>query len=119
MQLIVLLFQNRGAVFDEGLYCVGALALNIEMRFAPYLNMYKDYLLFAISDSSAASACKAATISLGDLCRAIGTTLKPFFAQIMDMIIKNLQGEHVSTDIKVHSIDVLGDLAHACKEDFL
>lgn len=62
---------------EEAIYAVGALAGCIGVRFVPYLQNFMEYVVFGLGDSSAAATCRACTMCVGDIARALGENISP------------------------------------------
>ncbi|CAG9322276.1 unnamed protein product [Blepharisma stoltei] len=111
MDTILQIFKVRGTVIEEGIQAIGALAQNIETRFEPFVQPFHQYLLWALSNQEISSICKAATMSVGDLARSLGQRLSPYIHDIIPILLRNLESNIVSTDVKIMSIEAMGDLA--------
>lgn len=119
VETLVALFQLRGGVIDEGIHTFGALAQNVKERIAPWLGLFGPSLGFAVGKQEDSALCKAGTMVIGDLARALEGLIVDYMGDLIPMLIKNLQSAEVSTDIKIQSIGSIGDLAQAAKGAFL
>lgn len=119
VQTLVALFQLRGGVIEEGIHTFGALAQNAKERIAPSLSVFGPSLAYAVGKQDDSSLCKAGTMVIGDLARALEGLIVDYMGELVPMLINNLQSAEVSTDIKIQSIGSLGDLAQAAKGSFL
>lgn len=115
MQTTIEIFKQRGDVVEEAITCIGALASVIEARFNSYLTPFGPYLIFALKNRQAMHVCKAGTMALGDLSRALGAVMGPFLHELIPPMLENLQIQEVDTEVKLQSICTLGDIAGATK----
>ena len=119
MQTLFRIFNMRNTVIEEGIQAVGALAGNIENRFLGYIQSFGPYLMWSLNKQDSVSICKAGTMCVGDIARALGEQAYPYLREFIQPILKNLESELVSTEVKVQSIESLADLAGHTKGSFL
>ena len=119
VETLVALFQQQGGVCEEGIHAFGALAQKVKERIVPWLRIFGPSLAFAIGKHEDSSLCKAGTMVIGDLARALEVLIVDFMDGLVLALIQNLQSAEVSTDIKIQSIASIGDLAQAAKGAFL
>lgn len=119
MQNTLEIFKQRGEVIEEAIQAIGTLAGVIENRFSQYLTPFGPYLIYALKSRQSANICKAGTLALGDLSRALGKTMAPFLHELIPTMLENLSIQEVDTDVKLQSIETLGDLAGATKSEFV
>lgn len=116
---ILELFHARQVVVEEGLQALGALAQNIEGGFDPYLSKIGPFVIWSLKRQDESSVCKAGTMCVGDLARALGPKIIPFLPELVPMLLSNLEKGTVSTDVKIQSVASLADLASNSGAAFL
>jgi len=116
---ILELFHARQVVVEEGLEALGALAQNIEGGFDPYLSKIGPFVIWALKRQDEASVCKAGTMCVGDLARALGTKITTYLPELVPMLLSNLEKGTVSTEVKIQSVSSLADLASNSGSAFL
>ena len=115
---IVELFLARQGVVEEGIQALGALAQTLDLSFTPYVPTLGPFLVWALSQHTASSVCKSATLVVGDLARALGPRIDPYVSELVPLILRNLEREEVDSDVKVQSIAALADLASNAESQF-
>lgn len=119
MDTVIQIFNLRGSIIEDGMQAVGALAGNIENRFLPYVDSFSPFLLWALNKDDSMSICRAGTMCVGDLARALNEKIGVYMSHVVPLLLRNLESQNVSTDVKVLSIESLGDFASHTKKLFL
>lgn len=119
MNCVITLFTTRNTVIEEAIHAVGALAGNIEHRFEPYLTSFGPYLTWALRNQEAMAICKAGTMCVGDIARALGERTSNYLNDLIPLLLSNLSSDSVTTDVKIQSIESLADLASHTKDNFI
>lgn len=104
------LFKARNNVVEEAVQATGTLAQTIESRFEPYMQRFGPYLVFALRKQDIASVCKAGTMCVGDLARAIGDRISLYLGDLVPALLSNLESSSMDAEVKVQSIGSLADL---------
>ena len=109
-------FNARLGVYEEGIMALGALTLCLGPRFVNYLQSVGPFISFTLQKQDAVSLCKAGTMLIGDIARALGDLGRGFVADLIQPLISNLRSENASSQVKVQSIESLADVVSNCKE---
>lgn len=116
LEALTIAFNARGGVFEEGIMALGALCVAMGQRFVGYLQIVGPFIAFTLQKQDAVSLCKAGTMLIGDIARALGDLAKNFVADLIQPLINNLRSESASSQVKVQSIESLADVVSNCKE---
>jgi importin subunit beta-1 len=116
LEALTISFNARNGVYEEGIMALGALTHCIGPRFVNYLQVVGPFISFALQKQDAISLCKAGTMFIGDIARALGDLAKNFVADLIQPLISNLRSENASSQVKVQSIESLSDVVSNCKE---
>lgn len=119
METILTIFKVRQNVIEEAIQAAGTLAGNIEIRFTKYLGQFVPFLIWALNKQDTPTVCKAGTMVVGDLARALGREMAPYLHEIVPALLRNLESSTISTDVKIQSIEALADLASSTRQEFL
>jgi importin subunit beta-1 len=113
------LFKARQTVVEEGIQALGALAQTVDMGFEPHLQAFGPFLVWALKKQDEVSVCKAGTMCVGDIARALNDKITPFLPDLIPLLLTNLEKADISTDIKIQTIASLADLASNSRGAFL
>ena len=116
LEALTISFNARQGVYEEGVMALGALTLCLGPRFVNYLQVVGPFISFTLQKQDAVSLCKAGTMLIGDIARALGDLGKGFVADLIQPLISNLRSEDASSQVKVQSIESLADVVSNCKE---
>jgi len=62
--------------------------------------------------------CHSAVGLVGDICRALGSVVAPYYDEIMTILLENLSNNDVHRMVKPQVLSVFGDIALALGLDF-
>lgn len=116
---ILELFKSRQTVVEEGIQALGALAQTVDNAFEPHLLAFGPFLVWALKKQDEVSVCKAGTMCVGDIARALNDKITPFLPDLIPLLLTNLEKADISTDIKIQSIASLADLASNSRGAFV
>ena len=115
---LILVFNNRNSVFEEGIHAIGGFATCMENRIVNYIGKIGVYLGYALQRQEAEALCKSGTMVIGDIARASGDQCSSFVKDLVAPLVANLRTENASSDIKVQSICSLADIASNSRGEF-
>ena len=113
------LFRARQTVVEEGIQALGSLAQSVDLAFEPHLQAFGPFLVWALRKQDEVSVCKAGTMCVGDIARALSDKIVPFLPDFIPLLLSNLEKADISTEIKIQSISSLADLASNSRGAFL
>lgn len=116
LEALTIAFNARGGVFEEGIMALGSLTVALGQKFVSYLQVVGPFIAYTLQKQDAVSLCKAGTMLIGDIARALGDLAKSFVADLIQPLINNLRSESASSQVKVQSIESLADVVSNCKE---
>eukprot|EP00358_Blepharisma_japonicum_P001435 CAMPEP_0202951322 /NCGR_PEP_ID=MMETSP1395-20130829/30280_1 /ASSEMBLY_ACC=CAM_ASM_000871 /TAXON_ID=5961 /ORGANISM="Blepharisma japonicum, Strain Stock R1072" /LENGTH=215 /DNA_ID=CAMNT_0049658235 /DNA_START=454 /DNA_END=1097 /DNA_ORIENTATION=+ len=93
--------------------------MNIEGRFIVFMDQFSPFVAWALNKNDSMSICRAGTMCVGDLARALKEKIGPYIFNFVPSLLRNLESDVVSTDVKVLSIESLGDFAAHTKKLFM
>ncbi|XP_077866996.1 importin subunit beta-1-like [Saccoglossus kowalevskii] len=104
---------RAGGVQEDALMAVGTLVEVIGTEFIKYMEAFKPYLALGLKNFVEYQVCLAAIGLVGDLSRALGTSLLPYCDDIMTLLLENLGNDTVNRTVKPQILSVFGDIALA------
>jgi hypothetical protein len=114
--LITSTFQERNAVYEEGLMAASSVGLAIGTQFDPLVNEFGPYIIVALNSVNETSLCKVAIHSTSDLIRSIAEHFSKYLDQIIPLILGILSNTEADKQLKPHSFNVITDVFVVCKE---
>ncbi len=102
----------------DALMIIGLIAETIEKDFAKHMNNFFPFLVAGLSNYEAYEVCKAASVVVGDICRALGADVFPFCDKFVELLLNNLKHPDLNQSVKPPSISSIGDIAHAINAQF-
>ena len=113
------IFNARQNIIEEAMDATGCIAENLGEGFLKYLEGFMPYVIWALNAKDSFSVCKAGTMCLGDLARAIGDHLSKYMDELIPSIVLNLELQTINTRIKITTIETLSDIASNAIKSFL
>ena len=104
------IFKSRGTVIEEGMQALGSLAENLRQRFEGYVEALIPFVYWAV-DNPSSSISKSGVMAIGDLSRAMGGNINKYVPDLVPKLLSILSNEQTFFDVKVRTIECLGDLA--------
>lgn len=112
------MFQRKGHPTEEGIQAIAALAGCIQDRFSSYLTALGPSLEYSLAHTEAVSLCKAGTMLIGDIARALKDSAGHYIDDLVTFLLQNLVKADISGEIKLQSIESLADIASNTKSFF-
>lgn len=110
---ILKLFSMKMCIVEEALQAIGAIAMNLEDNFLPYIGEVMKFVIYALRQVDATSVVKSGILCLGDFARAVGSEIAVYLEEVIPLLKKLLVDEHMTLDIKLESLSTISDLALA------
>jgi len=123
MAALLQMFQSSvnnktGGVQEDALMAVGTLVEVLGDGFAKYMEAFKPFLLIGLKNIAEYQVCHTAVGLVGDICRALGESVRPFCDEIMTILLEDLSNNDVHRMVKPQILSVFGDVALAIGLDF-
>ena len=118
MRALLQMFQSSvnnktGGVQEDALMAVGTLVESLGEGFNKYMDAFKPFLLVGLKNTAEYQVCHAAVGLVGDLCRALSSSITPYCDEIMTVLLENLSNNDVHRLVKPPILSVFGDIALA------
>ena len=119
-------FKMRNGVYDEAILSISSLALSIlnffykdqKENFDISMNRVLQYLTYSLTKTEETSICRSAVIAIGDISKAIGVKFANYSNEFVPILVKILQENDASKQIKILVINILGDISMNIPEQF-
>jgi len=123
MSALLQMFQSSvnnktGGVQEDALMAVGTLVEVLGEGFAKYMEAFKPFLLIGLKNVAEYQVCHTAVGLVGDICRALGESVRPYCDEIMTILLEDLSNNDVHRMVKPQILSVFGDVALAIGLDF-
>merc|ERR1719242_2341938 len=118
MRALLQMFQSSvnnktGGVQEDALMAVGTLVEALGEGFNKYMEAFKPFFLVGLKNTAEYQVCHAAVGLVGDICRALSSTIIPYCDEIMTVLLENLSNNEVYRLVKPQILSVFGDVALA------
>jgi importin subunit beta-1 len=110
---ILTLFNKKVCIVEEALQAIGAIAMNLEENFSPYLAEVMKFVTYALRQVNATSIVKSGVLCLGDFARSVGGEIVKYLEEVIPHLKKLLVDERMMLDIKLECLSTISDLAVA------
>lgn len=123
MQALLQMFQSSlnnktGGVQEDALMAVSTLVEVLSDKFSKYMEAFKPFLHVGLKNVGEYQVCHAAVGLVGDICRALGSSVIIYCDEIMETLLENLSNNNVHRQVKPQILSVFGDVALAIGPDF-
>jgi len=118
MRALLQMFQSSvnnktGGVQEDALMAVSTLVEVLGEGFNKYMEAFKPFFLIGLKNTAEYQVCHAAVGLVGDICRALSSTIIPYCDEIMTVLLENLSNNEVHRLVKPQILSVFGDVALA------
>merc|ERR1719242_1761720 len=118
MRALLQMFQSSvnnktGGVQEDALMAVSTLVEVLGEGFNKYMEAFKPFFLVGLKNTAEYQVCHAAVGLVGDICRALSSTIIPYCDEIMTVLLENLSNNEVYRLVKPQILSVFGDVALA------
>ncbi|EQC35799.1 hypothetical protein SDRG_06558 [Saprolegnia diclina VS20] len=103
---------------EEAFLAAGALAGAIDAEFKKYMTAFYPVLVHGLSNTSEYMVCAAAVGVVGDVCRALGSDVKVFCDEFIQLLLTILRDTNLNRSVKPPVLSVFGDIGLAIEGDF-
>ncbi|BEI86947.1 hypothetical protein CcaverHIS002_0702930 [Cutaneotrichosporon cavernicola] len=109
---------KHGAVLEDLLATIGALAGALEVGFVKYMEAFSGFLLAALQAVDDYQVVQAAVYCVSDVARAIQEQIAPYAERIMVELIAILRSPVIHRQVKPTAITAIGEVALAVGPEF-
>mmetsp|Transcript_601 Transcript_601/g.716 ORF Transcript_601/g.716 Transcript_601/m.716 type:complete len:877 (+) Transcript_601:69-2699(+) len=119
MELMVKIIQIPNAPAHSDCYMViGAMANAVDSEFNRYLGFVMKFVIAGLNNHAEYQVCQNAVGTVGDICRAVEGSIKPYCKEIMVTLANNLKDPNLNKAVKPPTLGVFGDIALAMGPDY-
>ena len=110
VETILNLFTSQQSILEEGLQALGSLAENLQTGFLKYFAKVMPFVGWSIAQETP-SLCRVGVMTLGDFSRGLGFYIDNYIDPIIPNLLTILSQPSILIDVKIRTIETLGDLA--------
>lgn len=108
--LIKSTFEERQNVYEEGLMACSSIALSLGPDFAPLIENFGCFLMFALKQWMDVSICRTSINSTSDLLRGLGQCMSKYISQFIPVILDILENPASDKYLKTQAFIVISDM---------
>ena len=116
---IILSFQQRNSVYEEGISVISAIVTVLEKNFNEFMPNFLEYLLLGLNSINEFYLCKYSIHCTSVIIRSLGDLFSNYINKILPCIINILSNNEIDRNLKPDSFNIISDLFYSCpKETF-
>ena len=107
---MIISFQQKQSVYDEGILLIGSIALHLGEKFNNLMPSFTPYLIAALKSTKDTSLCKSAIHCTSDIVQGLKTYFGQYINELLPLIMFVLSDNEIDKILKPHAFNVLSDL---------
>ena len=116
---IILSFQQRNSVYEEGISVISAIVTILEKNFNEFMPNFLEYLIIGLNSTNEFYLCKYSIHCTSIIIRTLGDLFSNYINKILPCIINILSKNEIDRNLKPDAFNIISDLFYACpKETF-
>lgn len=116
-QLIILSFQQKKKVYDQGITAIGGIAHSMGTQFDEFMTEFCPYLILSLRSTGDVSLCHAGILCTSDIIVSLKTSFGKYIEQLLPLIIQILSDNDIDKSLKPISFLCISDLFYSCPKD--